>query len=228
MPPGRGPHRVVVTIHGGYWRAKYGKVLMKAIAVDLTRRGLAAWNIEYRQIGRRQGGGWPTTFDDVGAAIDHLATLEDGRLDLGSVAAVGHSAGGQLALWAAAREDARLPIRRVVAQSAVCDLAAAGEPAHDLMGGTPEEVPDRYAAADPMRLLPLGVPTLLVHGPEDETVPVRRSRRYAEAARAAGDDVELVEPSPGEHRVHIDPRTGAWETAARWLAGRDGPAEVPR
>jgi acetyl esterase/lipase len=190
---------------------------MKALASDLARRGQAAWNIEYRRVGRGQGGGWPATFDDVSAAIDHLADLGPARLDLRAVAAVGHSAGGQLALWAAARSEARIPVRRVVAQAAVCDLAAAGERAHALMGGTPSEVPERYASADPMRLIPLGVPVLLVHGADDQTVPALRSRRYAEAARAAGDAAELFEPSPGGHRAHLDPRSQAWQAAAEWV-----------
>lgn len=216
-------------VHGGYWRARYGRRPSRAIAADLARRGIAAWNIEYRRLGRGQGGGCPATFDDVAAAIDHLAKLGDPRLDLGSVTAVGHSAGGQLALWAAARPSPGVPIRRVVAQAAVCDLAAAGEPAHALMGGTPAEVPDRYARADPMRLLPLGVPVLLVHGADDETVPLGRSRRYLEAARAAGDAVELIEPSPGGHRVHVDPRQVAWEATARWITGdlREDAVTVP-
>jgi acetyl esterase/lipase len=193
---------------------------MKAACADLARRGVAAWNVEYRRIGRGQGGGWPATLDDVAAAIDHLAVLEDPRLDLGGgVTAVGHSAGGQLALWAASRVDAAVPVRRVVAQAAVCNLAVAGEPAWEFLGGPPEQVPDRYAAADPMRLVPLGVPTLLVHGAEDETVPVRRSREYAAAAGEAGDPVELVEPVPGGHRVHPDPRSEAWRVAAEWIAG---------
>lgn len=216
-PAGPGPHPVVVLIHGGYWRARYGKRLMKAVAADLVRRGWAAWNIEYRRLGPGQGGGWPATLDDVGAAIDQLGALGDERLDLGSVAAVGHSAGGQLALWAAGRDAPDVAVRRVVAQSAVCDLTAAGEPAHALLGGTPDEVPERYAVADPMLRLPLGVPVLLVHGADDETVPLFRSRRYAEAARAAGASVELVEPAPGGHRVHIDPRTAAWRAAADWV-----------
>jgi acetyl esterase/lipase len=221
LPPGPGPHPVAVTIHGGYWRATYGRFFAKAIAVDLARRGTAAWNIEYRRMGRWQGGGWPATFDDVGAAIDHLDRLDDPRLDLEKgIDAVGHSAGGQLALWAAAREAPRVAVRRVVALAGVCDLAAAGPPAHDLMGGSPAEVPERYAAADPMRLLPLGVPTLLVHGHADETVPVARSRRYAEAAAAAGDPVELVEPEGADHRAHIDPRSDAWRVAAEWLTER--------
>jgi acetyl esterase/lipase len=218
VPPGAGPFPVVVVIHGGYWRARYSKRVMKAAAADLARRGVAAWNIEYRRIGRGQGGGWPATFDDVGGAIDHLASMEDARLDLaGGVTALGHSAGGQLALWAASREDPAVPVTRVVAQAAVCNLVAAGEPAWELLGGPPDEVPDRYARADPMQLVPLGVPTLLVHGAEDETVPVARSRVYAEAARAAGDAVELVEPVPGGHRVHPDPRSEAWRVAAEWV-----------
>jgi acetyl esterase/lipase len=207
-------------LHGGYWRARYSKRLMKAASADLARRGVAAWNVEYRRIGRGQGGGWPATLDDVGAAIDHLAEVGRGRLDLSAgVTAVGHSAGGQLALWSASRGDALVPVRRVVAQAAVCNLAVAGEPAWEFMGGSPGEVPERYDAADPMRLLPLGVPTLLVHGAEDETVPVERSREYFAAARAAGDPVELVEPVPGGHRVHPDPRTDAWRVAAEWVAG---------
>ncbi len=218
LPAGDGPFPVVVTIHGGYWRARYGRRTTRAIAADLARRGVAAWNIEYRRLGRGQGGGWPTTFDDVAAAIDHLGELDDPRLDLGEgIAVIGHSAGGQLALWAATRRDARPPIRRVVAQAPVADLARAGEPAHALCGGTPEQVPERYEAVDPMRLVPLGVPALLIHGADDDTVTVRRSRSYVERARAAGDTVELVEPSPGHHRVHVDPRSAAWRTAADWV-----------
>jgi fermentation-respiration switch protein FrsA (DUF1100 family) len=103
-----------------------------------------------------------------------------------------------------------------VAQAAPCDLSAAGA-AHELLGGTPQEVPERYALANPIQLVPIGVPILLVHGDDDETVTVRRSRDFAEAARAAGDDVTLVQPVPCGHRTHIDPRTAAWRAAAEWL-----------
>lgn len=219
--PGAGepPFPVAVVIHGGYWRARYSKRVMKAACADLARHGWAAWNIEYRRIGRGQGGGWPTTFDDVAAAIDHLALLNDPRLRVShGVTAVGHSAGGQLALWAASREAPAVRVTRVVAQAAVCNLTVAGEAAWDLLGGRPEDVPERYDAADPMRRIPLGVPTLLVHGADDETVPVQRSREYFAAAREAGDPVELVEPVPGGHRLHPDPRTEAWRVAAEWIA----------
>jgi acetyl esterase/lipase len=207
---------VAVVIHGGYWQARYGKLLMRAVSADLARRGVAAWNIEYRRLGR--GGGWPATFDDVSAAIDHLAALRDPRLRLDAVTAVGHSAGGQLALWAASRREPAVRVRRVCAQAAVCNLAAGGASARELMGGGPDDVPERYARADPMRLIPLGVPVLLVHGAEDATVPVKRSRAYAESARAAGQQVELIEPNPGGHRAHIDPRSEAWRIAAEWVS----------
>lgn len=218
VPDGDGPFPVVVLLHGGYWRSRYRKSLMRGLAADLRRRGFAAWNVEYRRTGRH-GGGWPMTLDDVGAAIDLLVELGDPRLDLDRVDAVGHSAGGQLAIWAAARRDPGVAVRRVVAQSAVLDMVSAGEPAHEFLGGPPAEVPEHYAAADPMQLIPLGKPTLLVHGAEDETVPLKRSRAYFEAARAAGDPVELVEPVPGHHRVHIDTRSDAWRVVAEWLAG---------
>jgi acetyl esterase/lipase len=218
VPDGPGPHPVAVLLHGGYWRSKYGKSLMRAVSADLARRGFAAWNVEYRRMGRH-GGGWPMTFDDVGTAIDMLAEIGRGRLRLDAVDVVGHSAGGTLAIWAAARQDARVPVRRVVAQAAVCDMVRAGEPAREFLGGGPDEVPERYAAANPMQLVPLGKPTLLVHGSDDETVLLKRSRVYCEAARAAGDPVELVELSPGHHRIHIDPRSRAWQVVADWLAG---------
>jgi acetyl esterase/lipase len=218
VPDGDGPFPVAIAIHGGYWQARYTKRLEKPVAVDLTRRGVAVWNIEYRRLGRGQAGGWPATFDDVGAAIDKLAELRDGRLDLGRVTVFGHSAGGQLALWASARRDGAVRIARVCAQAAVCDMASAGSAARELMGGAPDDVPERYAKGDPMQLVPLGVPILLVHGAQDATVPVKRSRRFAEAARAAGDDVELIEPEPGGHRVHVDPRSKAWGIAASWIA----------
>jgi acetyl esterase/lipase len=217
LPRGGGPHAAVVVIHGGYWQATYGKAIMKLVCADLARRGVAAWNIEYRRLGRGQGGGWPATFDDVAAAIDHLASAGDGRVRLDDVRALGHSAGGHLALWAAARREPAVPLRRVAALAAVCDLAAAGEVARELMGGEPEQHPERWAEADPMRRLPLGVPVRLVHTPADATVPIKRSRRYFEAARAAGDPVELVELPEGGHRIHLDPRSAAWEAAADFV-----------
>ena len=228
---GNRPYPVVVLIHGGYWRAFYGKVVMKPLAADLVRRGFATWNIEYRRIGRHQGGGYPMTFDDVANAIDQLARLDDPRLDLDDVTLIGHSAGGHLALWAASQRDPRVHIRRVIAQAPITDLVAVGPPAHALMGGEPRELPDRYAECDPIQLLPVGAPLLLVHGADDATIPIAKTRAYAEAARAAGDSVGLAEPQPGGHRSHVDPRSPAWRAAVEWLVtvtGVGSPASASR
>jgi acetyl esterase/lipase len=215
---GSGPHPVAVLLHGGYWRAFYGKIVMKPLAADLVRRGFATWNIEYRRIGRRQGGGYPATFDDVRAAIDHLATLDDERLDLDDVTVIGHSAGGQLALWAASTsDDARVQPARVIAQAPITNLVACGPPAHELMGCEPRENPERWAECDPIQLLPVGRPVLLVHGGDDATIPIQRTREYVAAAAEAGDDVELIEPKPAGHRTHVDPRSEAWRAAMDWL-----------
>jgi acetyl esterase/lipase len=228
----------MVLIHGGAWRNRYGKIVMRALARDLVRRGWAVWNIEYRRLG--EGGGWPATFADVAAAIDFLAELE-APLDLARTSVLGHSAGGQLALWAAGREKLpaaaqrelggapRTPIAQAVSIAGVCDLAGAYRAWHGgavkaLMGGSPEQLPERFALADPLAQVPLAVPVLLVHGVRDETVSVRFSRTYARAAKAAGGDVELVELEgpAGRHRAGVDPRAGAWAEVTRWLA-RGGP-----
>jgi dipeptidyl aminopeptidase/acylaminoacyl peptidase len=161
------------------------------------------------------------TFDDVAAGIDALGDLRDARLDLDRVSAVGHSAGGQLALWAAGRRGPRVvELDAVVALAPVTNLAAAGGVARVLMGGSAEEVPDRYAEADPILRAPLDVPVALVHAADDATVPARRSREYASAARARGGDVTLVEVPAGGHRAPIDPPSEAWLAAASWLERR--------
>jgi acetyl esterase/lipase len=230
LPHGAGPHPVMVAIHGGSWQRRYGRVVMRGLVGDLVRRGWAVWNIEYRRVG--EGGGWPATFADVAAAIDHLTTLEE-PLDLDGVSVLGHSAGGHLALWAAAREhlpegapggSPAIGFKRVISQAGVCDLAGAyrrwhGGAAAALMGGSPEELPQRYALADPLAQVPLAMPVLLVHGVIDATVSIELARRYAGQSRAAGGDVELVELEgpAGGHRAHIDPRGEAWVVVARWL-----------
>jgi acetyl esterase/lipase len=223
-PAGAGPHPVAVVLHGGAWQPPWTKLIMRPLCLDLARRGWAAWNVEYRRLGR-DGGGWPQTFDDVAGAIDHLAEIADPALDLERVTLVGHSAGGQLALWAAGRPGLpagapgaapRVRGRQVLALAAVCDLVRAGPAARELVGGSIDEVPERYALADPMRRLPLNVPVGLVHADGDATVAAQRSRDYAAAARAAGDDVTLVEPSGG-HRDPIDPSSTAWQAAVGWL-----------
>lgn len=231
LPPGPGPHPVVVVLHGGHWQTRWGKLVTRPVSRDLAARGWAAWNLEYRRLG--EGGGWPATFDDVAGGIDHLAALDDPRLDLGRVTALGHSAGGQLALWAAARpalpEGAPgaspvVAIRQAVAMGAVCSLEYGGRSAYLLVGGGPELVPDRWQQADPMAQVPLAVPVLLVHPADDRTVSVEQSRAYAALAAERGGDVTLVEPESGGHRAPIYPVTSAWLSAVSWLQERTSQA----
>lgn len=222
LPAERTQPGVVVIIHGGYWRAEYTLELGVPLAEDLAKRGYACWNLEYRRAG--DGGGWPTTFEDVSAGIDLLATAaSEHGLDLSTTTALGHSAGGHLAAWAAGRTslpaDApgagspAVPLTGVVSQSGVLNLALA----HDerLGGGAVMNLlgsagPDAYRIADPMTAIPLGVPVLALHGEEDSTVPVSQSSSYVDAAVAAGAEAELV-MIPGDHFAMITPGTDAWE-----------------
>jgi len=209
-PAGRQVPGTVVIIHGGFWRARYDASLGRPLARDLSARGYLAWNLEYRRVGA--GGGWPGTLDDVAAGLDHLATLD---VDTANVVAIGHSAGGQLAVWAAGRETPRVAVTGVIAQAGVLDLATAarqhvGQTAVlDLLDGSPDERPERYAVADPIGHVPLDVPVLCLNSPADDTVPIAQSSTYVAAAAAAGADARLVE-TPGDHYTMIDPSTPDW------------------
>ena len=229
VPHAPPPWPVIVLFHGGFWRAQYGRLLMRPLARSLARGGYAVWNVEYRRVGQ-PGGGWPGTFEDVAGAMDALEDL-DPRLDLTRVITLGHSAGGHLALWVAARH--RLPadapgaaprVRPTAAVSlaGVPDLAAAarggaGGAVAEFLGALPFEEPRRYALASPITLVPLGIPQLLVHGAADVTVSPRQSQRYVAAARAAGDAVELLELPGVGHRSPIVPLSATWRAVARRL-----------
>lgn len=218
-------------VHGGYWRAKYDRSLMEGLCLDLVAHGVAAWNLEYRRVGR--GGGWPDTFFDVAAGIDLIADVE-APLDLSRVLAVGHSAGGQLAFWAAARptlpSDApgsapRVAITAAVSQAGLLDLTLAAGltpsgTATKALLGDPGEHYERYVLASPRERLPIGIPQLVLHGERDDTVSIRISTSYAAAAREAGDPCELVVLSHIGHFEHIDAGEETWHVARDWLVGQ--------
>jgi acetyl esterase/lipase len=219
------PLPVAVLVHGGFWKRSWHADLMNALAVWLTQQGLASWNVEYRRVGMR-GSGDAACVRDVIAAVDSIeGAAAQVPIDASRVVLAGHSAGGHLALLAAAR-SARRPLG-VVGLAAVSDLAAAAHAelgdraAQALLGGEPRDIPDRYRDISPIEQLPLGVPQLLVHGVRDQAVPVSMSSLYAQRARAAGDDVELdVLPATG-HAELIDPALPAWpERILPWILER--------
>ena len=216
----------MVLIHGGCWEAPSAFDHVRSLAAALTAEGWATWSLEYRRLGDA-GGGWPGTFTDVACGADHLKTIAaDCAIDLDRVVAVGHSAGGHLALWLAARgsgrrpqlSSARAPLRfhGVVSLAGITDLeqAAAREVCGDaiprLLGGAPATVPDRVAAASPVHLVPLGVPQRLVCGALDGIVPLEQARGYEEAARAKGDDVTVTVVESAGHFELVDPASVAW------------------
>ncbi|SHG51412.1 Prolyl oligopeptidase family protein [Jatrophihabitans endophyticus] len=224
--PGGAPRGVVVVIHGGFWRAQYDLSLGRPLATDLAAHGWATWNLEYRRVG--DGGGWPTTLRDVAAGIDRLGDLDlDLDLDTAAVVAVGHSAGGQLAVWAAGRAGLRaddpgarpaVTLAGVVSQAGVLDLATAartgvgdGAP-QQFVGGEPTAVPERYRVADPITQVPLAAPVLCLHAKADANVPYAQSRAYVAAARDAGGHAAL-RTTEGDHFTLIDTATTAWAAA---------------
>ena len=218
--PGRRP--AVVLVHGGYWRDAYDLTLEDRVAHDLAARGYVVWNVDYRP----SSAGWPATLEDAAAAYDHVVTSD--RVDPERITVVGHSAGGHLALWLAARHllpggapgsDPRGPRpAAVVAQAPIAALAEAararlgdgGDAVQALVGGEPDEVPDRYAVADPVQLLPTGVRTTCVHAADDSVVPLWQSESLGAAA-------DLVVVGRG-HFEHLDPASEACAAMRRALA----------
>jgi acetyl esterase/lipase len=218
-----GPRPLVLFWHGGFWRAEHDRRHVGAFVAAIAQEGYVVANVEFRRIGA--GGGWPTTFIDVGQAADLLPALIErewpGATDLDRVIYAGHSAGGHLASWAASRH--RLPlgapgrtsdrprVAGVIGLAPVTDLVHAHRLGSDsgavdaLLGGGPESVPERYAATDPAALAPPSSPVVLIHGDRDGLVPIDMSHRYAAATGC-----RLVELPGLDHFALIDRHTAAW------------------
>ena len=215
---------VIIAIHGGCWRARYDRLHLRPFCRALADQGYAVWSIEYRRTDN--GGEWPVIFEDVKGALSRLdEAAKNHPLDLSRVVVTGHSAGGHLALWLAAELGTRataLPgsniigLRGVLSLAGITDLAdtlacgVCSENIVKLLGGLPDEVPDRYSYASPIERLPLGVPQILVHGRQDYDVPLNHVNAYPEAAMRAGDIVRLKVIEDCGHFELVAPQSRAW------------------
>jgi acetyl esterase/lipase len=224
LPRGSGPHPVVIVIHGGCWFAQYDLSHLASFCDALTKSGVATWSLEYRRLGN-EGGGWPGTFEDVARGADYMRELaKKYPLDLKRVIVIGHSAGGHLALWLAARKKLPqsselyaadpLSLRGVISLAGVTDLrkfsAGCGGAIAKLLGGSPEEVNARYQQTSPVELLPLGVLQHLISGARDRTVPLDQATPYVTVAKQKGDEVKLTVLDNAAHFEMISPQTTEW------------------
>ncbi|HLR97305.1 MAG TPA: alpha/beta hydrolase [Jiangellaceae bacterium] len=215
-PDDSAPAPLVLVLHGGFWRAAFDRTHLGPMCEALAARGFAAAAPEYRRVGG--AGGWPTTFDDIARAVEQvpseIAGLAGNRVRRAPAVLVGHSAGGHLALWAVSHRRSPATAAGVVALAPVADIVAArraglGNGAVDeLLAELPS---DQHKLVDPVRLLPAGTPTVLVHGTADDRVPVSQSRDYRSAAVHAGDDCRLAELDGVGHFALIDPGATAFD-----------------
>ena len=228
LPQGNGPYPVVVVIHGGCWYSEYDLNHLASFCDSLTRLGVATWNLEYRRIGKT-GGGWPSTFEDVARGTDYLRVLaQTYSLNLKRVIVMGHSSGGQLALWLGARAHISkdgllyspnpLPVQGIVSLAGITDLrkysSSCGGAVRKLLGGSPDELPFRYQQTSPIELLPIGVIQILIHGSRDQIVPVGLSKDYEITARTKRDDVRVTIIEEADHFELISPHSSAWPAVA--------------
>ena len=207
---GSGPSPAVIFIHGGFWRNTVSLEYAGHLCSALARAGAAVWSLEYRRLGDA-GGGWAGMSDDIVRGAQQLGPLASRyNLDWKRVVAAGHSAGGQLALWLAAQQV--VDLRGVVPLAAVSDLRRAyalqldGGVVGELLGGSPDRVPQRYAAASPTELLPIPVPQRVLHGTADKLVPFEMSLRFAKASKNS----KLTPLEGAGHFELIDPRAKIW------------------
>jgi acetyl esterase/lipase len=206
---------VVLAIHGGFWKNSSNLGSLAPMCAALAQAGVAVWSLEYRRLGD-PGGDWAGMSDDIVRGAEHLLALQARyTLDLSRLVAAGFSAGGQLALWLAVQRV--VDLRGVAGLAAISDLRRAwalqldGGVVRQLLGGTPDQVPQRYAAASPEELLPISVPQRLVHGTADSVVPFELSQRFVKASSNS----KLI-PVPGAgHFDLIDPRSRVWPTVQR-------------
>ncbi|MFF5794527.1 alpha/beta hydrolase family protein [Paeniglutamicibacter sp. NPDC012692] len=203
---------LAILVHGGYWRSRFTASLMDAMVSDLLDGGWAVANVEYRR--GSENSTWPEPAEDVALAIE---TLANSQWAGGPRIAIGHSVGGQLALLANAGVDA------VVALAPLTDITRTraeglGDGAVSEYFGNAE--PATYRGASPIHQLPLTAPVLVVHGVQDDRVPVEHSRDFVAAALAARSEIEIQEHAAMDHIGAIDPKLGHWAGVLEWMDAR--------
>jgi len=224
LPKTAGPHPVAIVIHGGCWMSQYGLGYMGHVSTALAEAGIATWNIEYRRVGNA-GGGWPGSFEDAARAADYLREIAGKySLDLNRVTAVGHSAGGHLALLLAARQRFPknsplysanpLPLRGIVSLAGITDLRKTGTACDreviQFAGGEAQQKAAIYDQASPIQLLPIGVTQKIIQGGADNIIPMAMATEYVEAAKKKNDAVELIALKDADHFQLVDPKSPAW------------------
>jgi len=227
------PAPLLVMIHGGWWKAQYDLEYCGFLCEAFRKLGVATWSLEYLRVGNA-GGGWPGTMQDVGAGFDFVTKLAQAYpVDVHRVVAAGHSAGGHLAFWLAGRHHiahdsplhepqptvglrgvvglaGAVDLRLVIDLAGVFEFAEGKAATESLLGGLPKQVEDRYRAANPGDLLPLGVPQVLVQGSEDGQIAPTLPERYAANARRQGDPVTVRMIEGADHFDVVDPESKAW------------------
>jgi dipeptidyl aminopeptidase/acylaminoacyl peptidase len=232
FPKYKGPFPLLFVVHGGFWQSVYDLSHIGHLCAAFTSRGIITCNIEYRRIGN-SGGGWPGTFQDISLGTRNILQdlSNDSRFDQTRTAIVGHSAGGHLALWLVGshriskssplHNDQKQEIRRAISLAGVSDLRSAWTKklGHGtvtrLMGGSPDEHPDRYDVGSPIELLPTGARHVLVHGTADDTVPLSQSEAFVERADKLGDQSTLINLDGIGHYELIDPKSETWPEVVR-------------
>jgi acetyl esterase/lipase len=223
MPAGRGPHPVIVFIHGGFWRARYDLGHASHLCNALRNEGYAVWSIEYRRLGD-PGGGYPGTIDDAVAAVRFVEQMAARHsLDTKRVVVMGHSAGGHLAAVAASRVSwlaGAIPMAGVLDLRRGWAMKLSGGVVEELMGGSPDSHSERYKPASPVEMPAPAGRVILLHGDADNIVPIELSERYAKAIPAA----DLRRFATVGHFEWIDPRTPQFNEIKRALRSVFEPA----
>ncbi|GAA4400123.1 alpha/beta hydrolase [Fodinibacter luteus] len=198
----------VALVHGGFWREEYDRAHLAPLAEALARDGFHVANLEYARCGM-PGGGWPGTGRSV---VERLEAVRADTHLPDRVVVVGHSAGGQLALWLAS--GGRMPwLTGVLALAPAADLAEVdrlglSDDAVRALLGDPDEHPDAWADADPARQR-LTVPAVVVTGDLDDVVPASVVERYV-AGRDPSEPLRTAVARGADHFDVIDPTGPAY------------------